>query len=243
MVLEVSQIGQRLREWRKKQKLSQQQLASKLNVGIATLQRWELGTSTPDDRHRVMIEEILNFSNRLSTMIDASDFWEEILNELHYLAAKKSHSGEIGAPRLVDNRIRNYKGRILEASADSWSDEAQLMPPIPHTETEKANIQKGILKVRIDQALLDLFHKEKEARGLTESRLIEAILWHRYDHPDLSFRKIGQDMSSVPSPDNWEREQAAQQDSHHGGSCNRIEQGFDDKPRIVGHDPNTGEND
>jgi transcriptional regulator with XRE-family HTH domain len=169
-------INERIRQWRLDNNLSQQELASGLGVGIATIQRWESGDTTPGQRHRAMLEQVLG----------------NPANQRHGIPLWLSDGYSLLFPRLVDigAQLRETtQGNRRTAPTNMWCDDAQLMPPIPCAAEEKANVRKGGLEVRIDQALLDLFDEEKQLRGLTESKLVEAILWHRYNKPELSFQK------------------------------------------------------
>ena len=48
IIMNQEKIGKFIAECRKKQKLTQEELAEKLNVNIRTISRWETGVSIPD---------------------------------------------------------------------------------------------------------------------------------------------------------------------------------------------------
>ena len=157
--------GERLREWRVNRNLSQQDLASGIGVGISTVQRWESGETTPAERYRPILKQLLQ-----SPLTDHS--------ATEALSGKQRWLKEM--PHLLDVHIP-------ERDAVRVS-EGQVMPPYPEAEEEKAKVRMGTLTVGIDQVLLDRFSEEASVRGLTHSKLLESILWHRFSRPKLSFQ-------------------------------------------------------
>lgn len=65
-ILDLQKIGLFLKELRKEQKLTQEQLAEKFNVSRRTVSRWENGNNLPD----------------LDILIDMSDFYQVDLREI-----------------------------------------------------------------------------------------------------------------------------------------------------------------
>ncbi len=55
-------VGEKIKEWRKNEKLTQQELAEKLNVSNKTISSWETGRSYPDLQMIVEISDYFNVS-------------------------------------------------------------------------------------------------------------------------------------------------------------------------------------
>ena len=55
-------LGNQIHELRKKQNLSQEQLAEKVGVARQTISKWELGETTPDIKQAQMLSQIFNVS-------------------------------------------------------------------------------------------------------------------------------------------------------------------------------------
>ena len=55
-------IGNKILELRKESKLSQEQLAEKMNVARQTISKWELGETTPDLAQSKLLSQIFNVS-------------------------------------------------------------------------------------------------------------------------------------------------------------------------------------
>lgn len=56
------QLGNKILELRKKAKLSQEELAEKINVTRQTISKWELNETTPDIRQAKELSKIFNIS-------------------------------------------------------------------------------------------------------------------------------------------------------------------------------------
>ncbi len=56
-------FGVRLREWRRRRLLSQQELAKLLGMRYQTVQRWEAGTALPQPASRRKLCEVLKISS------------------------------------------------------------------------------------------------------------------------------------------------------------------------------------
>jgi transcriptional regulator with XRE-family HTH domain len=201
----MEKIPELLKQLRAERNLSQQELASELGAGIASIKRWESGNSVPSQRYWLILDKMLQ---------DYAD------SHLYFGSSRKSHCSSEAQFLFeeVDQLFENWQSARTKTRRDAYRDEAQIMPPIPRTDTEKSYVQKGTLELKIDHALLDLFLEEKEVRGLTESKLLETILWHRYGQPELSFRKTAgssdeqrQGLSPESSADACEREQAPEE--------------------------------
>ena len=56
------EIGNKILELRKKENISQEQLAEKMNVTRQTISKWELGETTPDIKQAKVLSKIFNIS-------------------------------------------------------------------------------------------------------------------------------------------------------------------------------------
>lgn len=56
------ELGNKILELRKKEKLSQEQLAEKINVTRQTISKWELGETTPDIKQSKELSRVFNIS-------------------------------------------------------------------------------------------------------------------------------------------------------------------------------------
>ena len=55
------ELGNKILELRKKEKLSQEELAEKINVTRQTISKWELNETTPDIKQAKELSKIFNF--------------------------------------------------------------------------------------------------------------------------------------------------------------------------------------
>ena len=56
----MASIGERIRQLRKENKLSQKDLAERLKVASNTVSKWELGTQDPDEENLVKMSELFD---------------------------------------------------------------------------------------------------------------------------------------------------------------------------------------
>ena len=94
-------IGRFLQELRKGQKLTQEQLAEKLNVARRTVSRWETGSNMPDldilielsDLYSVDLRELLN-GERKSEKMD-KELKETVLQVAEYSNTQKQRTTKV----------------------------------------------------------------------------------------------------------------------------------------------------
>ena len=63
------------------------------------------------------------------------------------------------------------------------------LPPPPPKEGQRYTFNRQKLGGTVDSELYDLFRDECDRRGLTVSRLLDAVLWHYFGKPKLSFQR------------------------------------------------------
>ena len=103
-------IGNFLSELRKGKRLTQEQLATKLNVARRTVSRWETGSNLPDidilielsDLYSVDLREILDGERRNGKM-------EEEMKETILRVAEYENEGKVNEP-FRHNRGRGERG-------------------------------------------------------------------------------------------------------------------------------------
>lgn len=83
-------IGKKIYDYRKQEKLSQEELAEKIGVTRQTISNWELGETTPD------IEQAKNISQVLGISLD-----ELTSNKTDYLILKKVTKNESSLKRVI----------------------------------------------------------------------------------------------------------------------------------------------
>lgn len=131
-------IGKNIHELRKKKKLSQEQIAEKINVTRQTVSNWETGQTVPDLYQAKELAKVLEISidelfeniddreensniqnNEYDnkTMINASIIWNEIkLNLLEYDISKVSYQiwfEPIIDAQLIDNKFIIYTNELV----------------------------------------------------------------------------------------------------------------------------------
>ena len=82
------EFNNKLYELRKQKGLSQEELASKLNVSRQTVSKWEIGDSTPDMEKLIAISDLFNISLD-ELVMDKSPAKEKILTADNKKAVKK----------------------------------------------------------------------------------------------------------------------------------------------------------
>ncbi len=87
-----------------------------------------------------------------------------------------------------------FREMIAAYNVQSLMPNNEASPPEPSTVTgegrgRKENRQYERITVTIDQKLAGLFRQEMKARNLSAGRLMDVILWNRYNRPRLSYEK------------------------------------------------------
>jgi transcriptional regulator with XRE-family HTH domain len=185
-------ISEQIRAFRKRNNLSQQDLASLLQVGIATVKRWEYGETQPKGRLRTRVQHLLRQrSAALQERLDRDalvDSGEEVI------------PGRPDVPTVIRRILRHSReGTTLYGLAQRLlvGLDRKDLPPFPASDEEHAAAQRVLISGEVDRVLAERFEQEMTTRGLTASKMLETILWHHYGRPSLSFE--GQRESS-PSP-------------------------------------------
>jgi transcriptional regulator with XRE-family HTH domain len=206
MVQNVEEItGKRISEWRKKNGLSQQDLAQMLGVSLPTIKRWETDESTPRDRHLVAIGALLggtamgslvggSLLGTLAPSLALGPFGAILVGiaALAGLAANKSRAKDAGESQKLEmpTALKEKEARH-EIAKHLWQalQQVGLQFPIPASAQERAHLEKVKLTITVDKVLADKFQEEADLRGFTQSRLLESLLWLFLEMPSLSFQK------------------------------------------------------
>lgn len=154
-----------IRKLRQEKRLTQQELAVKLGVGIATVKRWEAGESRPRDEHR---EALL----KLQAEIEADPLGDALMNRMQTNLAGLQRMG------LQTQKVGPARMRIINL---------QLFPPTAATESERARMKKEKITMQLDSKLVDRLQKEADSHEVPLSRMMEIILWQYFECPQLSF--------------------------------------------------------
>lgn len=185
-------ISTQLRAFRKRNNLSQQELASLLQVGIATVKRWEYGETQPKGRLHYRVQHLLRQGSvALQERLD-----RDALVDL----GEERMPGRPDVPTVIRRILRHSReGMTLYGLAQrllAGLDHHDL-PPFPATDEEQAATQRVLISGEVDRVLAERFEQETNTRGLTASKMLETILWHHYGRPSLSFER---QRESSPSP-------------------------------------------
>ena len=125
------QFAQRLREFRKRARLTQEDLADKINLSIMTVRRWEWGNSLPrmDDIKKlcevlhVSEAELMNESTGEQIKLTLSWNWEEMKegdismtdNKFQIVLGDDGHIGLTGASMFKNREaIDDFVARVRE---------------------------------------------------------------------------------------------------------------------------------
>ncbi|MBQ8136555.1 MAG: helix-turn-helix transcriptional regulator [Clostridia bacterium] len=122
-------IGAFLKELRKEQGFTQEQLAEKLNVSRRTVSRWETGSNMPDldllvkmaDLYQVELRELLNGERKNERMNE--ELKETVMQVAEYSSAEKQRASKtmlvyfaLGILSLIANAVIN----ALEMEESFW---------------------------------------------------------------------------------------------------------------------------
>ena len=99
-------LAQNLREFRKRRKLTQEQLAEAMGVTVGAVSKWESGTSTPDaalimdlaEFFETSVDVLLGFSRQSVT-------WENTLSQLRELRGRKAYDQAFS---LAEKALKKY---------------------------------------------------------------------------------------------------------------------------------------
>ena len=80
------ELGNKILELRKKEKLSQEELAEKINVTRQTISKWELNETTPDIKQAKELSKIFKISLDELTANDIKSIMEEKISNTEKLA-------------------------------------------------------------------------------------------------------------------------------------------------------------
>ena len=98
---------------------------------------------------------------------------------------------------------KRMKAIALQVIQDYWHNAPTIqtaqqgdeeLPPEPATlkgawKGRKENRRYERITITLDETLARLFTKEAKKRGLSEGKLMDAILWNRYGRPKLSYEE------------------------------------------------------
>ena len=180
-------IGKIIHELRKKKKLSQEQIAEKINVTRQTVSNWETGQTVPDLYQakelakvlEISIDELFeniddreensNIQNNESdnkTMFNASIIWNEIkLNLLEYDISKVSYEiwfEPIIDAQLIDNKFIIYTNELVAVNHINEHYQEKLLKLI------QTHYSKDIKEVIVE------LYNEKE-KNITIEEMIEEL--------------------------------------------------------------------
>lgn len=196
--------GEEIRDLRKRKNLTQEQLASLLGVGAATIKRWEADAVKPTENNLALLKRLMATPDHLSPSLSENGFQGSLEDLLRILLAD-GRAKRILASRVleVDFSDMNHVATKLHQSLEileTVNSSCRMEPalPFPMTPPEKANARQGDLRGVVDAALVEMFEQEREARGLTESKMLETILWKYFGYPAMSFQL----REGVAAPDN-----------------------------------------
>jgi transcriptional regulator with XRE-family HTH domain len=197
--------GRRISEWRKKNGLSQQDLAQMLGVSLPTIKRWETDESTPRDRHLTAIAALLGGTAVASPVGGGSALSLGLLGTLGpmgvilagitalagLMANKPGPKVAVESQKFEMPRSLQEKDVKQEITKHLWQvlQQVSLEFPVPDSAQERADLEKVKLTINIDKVLSDKFQEEADLRGFTQSRLLESLLWLFLEMPSLSFQK------------------------------------------------------
>ena len=178
-------IGKNIHELRKKRKLSQEEIAEKINVTRQTVSNWETGQTVPDlyqakelakvleisiDELFENIEENLKIQNNKydnKIMVNASIIWNEIkLNLLEYDISKVSYQiwfEPIIDAQLIDNKFIIYTNEPVAVKHINEHYQEKLLKLI-QTHYSK-DIKEVIVKLECN----------KKEKNLTKEEMIEEL--------------------------------------------------------------------
>jgi transcriptional regulator with XRE-family HTH domain len=167
--------GKTLKKWRLDTGLSQQDVAELLAVGIATIRRWEADATAPSDRNlarleRLMREIVPEESTQRETVFGGPSF------------GKSAVAKELLDSLAIRDTVRQSRAEHLSRF------EKDRVLPYPRNSVERRRVEQGTIAGGVDRVLVEKFEEERTARGLTDSKMLETILWHYFDRPALSFQ-------------------------------------------------------
>ena len=186
--------GEDIKKLRTRKHWTQDELASYLGVGVATIRRWESGAVTPTGNNHALLAHLLATSddqNLVQVEKESLDPWEKMLKMLladgraKRILASRTLSLDLSGAELSQNPLPQLV-ELLQGGTSTGQTELAL--PFPKTSAERAVASQEDLQGTVDSVLLEMFNQEREARGLTASKMLETILWKYFNYPALSFQ-------------------------------------------------------
>ena len=113
-------FGERLKELRQENNMSQEQLAKKLNISRQAISKWESNNSYPDIENLVLLKEI--FNTTLDYLIINEDINKEVKEDINEIVEDKE-SKEIDNNRLKKEKISLNNIYIKNDKEDDEDDE------------------------------------------------------------------------------------------------------------------------
>ena len=179
------QFGPKIKRWRTDVLgLTQQQLADRLGVGIASIPRWESGETEPSEKNKALLLWLMALDPETLKDLETADE-SDAQGKCSDRAIWSWFYGQ--RDQCDDAFVWLSKSRRMKERQSDWDDE--LPAPYPKNAEQKSRVRKGSISGNIDLTLIEKFEEERENRGLTADKLLETILWNYYDRPSLSFQQ------------------------------------------------------
>lgn len=104
----------------------------------------------------------------------------------------------------TQEKLEQIQDQLAELmAANEKQTHFEEVPPMPVIDASSPSkkeytVERERVTGTVDPILFELFHQERRSRGVTVSRMLDIILWQRYEKPKLSFEiKLGE----TPMPD------------------------------------------
>ena len=100
---------------------------------------------------------------------------------------------QLGELCQSQERLEEIQDQLAQLTAASRrQEEFGDVPPMPTVDQTSASkkeytVDRERITATVDPVLFELFHQERRARGVTVSRMLDILLWQRYEKPKLSF--------------------------------------------------------
>lgn len=113
-------LGENIYTLRKKQKLSQEQLAEKINVTRQTISNWELGETSPNPEQLIKISGVFGIS--IDELVGNDTYYMGINSATDTEAAQTASNEKSGAPKGTESGINHRIPFVISlVSAALWA--------------------------------------------------------------------------------------------------------------------------
>ncbi|MBM3301596.1 MAG: hypothetical protein FJY85_16815, partial [Deltaproteobacteria bacterium] len=102
----------------------------------------------------------------------------------------------LGSYADTQDRLEAIHGELSELKAfQEKQEEYKSVPPLPVVDQMSRTgrehlVERERVMGTVDPVLFNLFHNERNARGVTVSRMLDIVLWKYFGKPKLSFQII-----------------------------------------------------